>query len=174
MKRNAWPSSDRSSHTIWITPCFNVSTAWRMPMHGSPFQFLALQPFNYQVVHRLGAQMAVADFLFHRSLESGGGGMWKHRCSQASVNGGWSQQEKMARFMHLRIIALMMCSLMQWTQGGIKGRREQSKERAEPRVCELKAKKLNCENKTHCVELTLSASRLLFPLLHPLGTSYKI
>ncbi|CAM4608181.1 unnamed protein product [Leuciscus chuanchicus] len=50
--------------------------------------YLALQPFKFQVIHRPGAQMAVADFLSRRRggeaadrmaprPESGGGGMWR-------------------------------------------------------------------------------------------------
>ena len=35
--------------------------------------YLALQPFNFRVIHRPGAQMAVADFL-SRSPMGGGGG----------------------------------------------------------------------------------------------------
>ena len=50
--------------------------------------YLALQPFKFQVIHRPGVQMAVADFLSRRRgreaagrmdprPESGGGGMWR-------------------------------------------------------------------------------------------------
>ena len=36
--------------------------------------YLALQPFNFRVIHRPGAQMAVADFLSHSHGEGGGVG----------------------------------------------------------------------------------------------------
>ena len=40
--------------------------------------YLALQPFNFRVIHRPGVQMAVADFL-SRSHGEGGGGSWLGR-----------------------------------------------------------------------------------------------
>ena len=36
--------------------------------------YLALQPFNFRVIHRPGAQMAVADFLSRSHGEGGGVG----------------------------------------------------------------------------------------------------
>ena len=41
--------------------------------------YLALQPFNFKVIHRPGAQMVVADFLSRPGGE-GGGGMWWWGC----------------------------------------------------------------------------------------------
>ncbi|XP_057201512.1 uncharacterized protein LOC130561305 [Triplophysa rosa] len=62
--------------------------------------YLALQPFKFKVIHRPGAQMAVADFLSRRRgrgeaagrraprPESGGGGMWQGVCDLARSAAG--------------------------------------------------------------------------------------
>ncbi|XP_060799055.1 uncharacterized protein LOC132900783 [Neoarius graeffei] len=58
--------------------------------------YLALQPFNFKVIHRPGAQMVMADFISRwggesvagrtaARPESGGRGMWQRGCGQASV-----------------------------------------------------------------------------------------
>ena len=49
--------------------------------------YLALQPFNFRVIHRPGAQMAVADFL-SRSHGGGGGGSGLGRMAPRPKSGG--------------------------------------------------------------------------------------
>ncbi|XP_060779260.1 uncharacterized protein LOC132887731 isoform X2 [Neoarius graeffei] len=85
--------------------------------------YLALQPFNFKVVHRPGAQMVVADFLSCQGGEGsqlragrpprlsravgvcGSGGVVKRR----SVTGGWSQGRQVAESLHLRLINVFVC-----------------------------------------------------------------
>ncbi|XP_026028035.1 skin secretory protein xP2-like [Astatotilapia calliptera] len=56
--------------------------------------YLALQPFKFKVIHRPGAQMAVADFL---SRSRGGGGSWLGRTAPRPRTGGGVRRGGAAR-----------------------------------------------------------------------------
>lgn len=70
------------SCSIRVTPPCSSSTSWRNSSMWITFWYEPLQPFNFTVVHKLGAQMVVIDFL---SLQ----GRVDHspHCSPAHV--GW-------------------------------------------------------------------------------------
>ncbi len=83
-RKNVWPSSGRSllsDTTCWDGLSPSVRTMppfqWLHRMKDTNARitrwYLALQPFQFQVIHRPGAQMAVADFL----SRNGGGGGWQ-------------------------------------------------------------------------------------------------
>ncbi|XP_056598991.1 uncharacterized protein LOC130417451 [Triplophysa dalaica] len=105
--------------------------------------YLALQPFKFQVIHRPGTQMAVADFLSRRGgdeatgrmgprPESGGGGMWKGgRGLARSAAEGRVGSMTVSKQINARVKSPASCS-SNWRGDAFKARQRRREEREKP------------------------------------------
>ncbi len=88
--------------------------------------YLALQPFKFKVIHRPGAQMAVADFLSRNGgggagrraprPESGGGGMWRGGAWFSGVCSGREHWETSGEKVG-QVQMMITCIWLQWLAG---------------------------------------------------------